>query len=79
MNVPTNSSYPPIGAAPFLRAHVPEPPEHDPSTPPDIPPLDDPDKEVDLPPREEPDEIRDPQTPPREEPPMRVAGSFRMH
>ncbi len=55
---------------PCLRAHVPEPPEHDPSVPPSPPPPGDPGKEVDLPPREEPDRIRDPEQPPSENPPL---------
>lgn len=62
-----------------LWAHVPEPPEHDPSMPPDIPPPDEPGKEVDLPPREDPDEIRDPVRPPREDPPMRAHEEPRLH
>lgn len=55
---------------PCLKAHVPEPPEHDPSVPPSSPPPGEPDKEIDLPPREEPDRIDDPEPPPPENPPM---------
>lgn len=60
--------------SPFISgmwAHVPEPPEHDPSIPPETPPQE-PDREVDLPPREAPDEIRDPVNPRPEDPPMRA-------
>src|SRR3546814_105801 len=63
MNLPNRYSSPPIINLSRLRAHVPEPPAHDPSIPPDIPPPDEPGKEVDLPPREEPDDIRDPAHP----------------
>lgn len=59
-------------------AHVPEPPdppEHDPAIPPETPPggPDETDREVDLPPREAPDEIREPNRPPGQQPPARVA------
>ncbi|MGB3290594.1 MAG: hypothetical protein WBA83_15085 [Burkholderiaceae bacterium] len=79
MKIPSIASFPITQAMPCLRAHVPEPPAHDPSTPPDIPPPGEPDKEVDLPPREEPDEIRDPGKSPREDPPMRACGGPRPH
>jgi hypothetical protein len=79
MNISTSSNRPQIIPPPVLQAHVPEPPEHDPSVPPDMPPPGEPDREVDLPPREEPDEVGDPQRPPREEPPMRVAPGKRLH
>lgn len=46
-----------------LWAHVPEPPEHDPSVPPEAPPPLDPGREVDLPPREIPNPIHEPGTP----------------
>lgn len=57
---------------PGMWAHVPEPPEHDPSVPDETPPQE-PDREVDLPPREAPDEIREPENPPSQDPPMRIA------
>lgn len=53
-----------------IRAHVPEPPGHDPDEPPESPPVE-PDREVDLPPREIPDPIRDPLTPPPQSRPLR--------
>src|SRR3546814_16702615 len=59
MNLPNRYSSPPIINLSRLRAHVPEPPAHDPSIPPDIPPTAEPGKEVALTPREEPDDNRD--------------------
>ena len=63
-------------------AHVPEPPdppEQDPSHPPEVPPdgPDETDREVDLPPREAPDEIREPNRPSGQTPPSRVARQAR--
>lgn len=45
------------------RAHVPEPPGHDPDQTPDIPPPRRPDEDIDLPPREDPAPVRDPEPP----------------
>lgn len=45
------------------KAHVPEPPGHDPDQPPDIPPPGRPEEDIDLPPRESPEPLRDPEKP----------------
>lgn len=63
---------------PRIRAHVPPPPDPQQppgSIPPDNIPPGSPDREVDLPPREKPDEVREPITPPLEDPPVRTRQS----
>lgn len=47
------------------RAHVPEPPGHDPDKTPDIPPPRRPEEDIDLPPREDPTPVHEPEEPPK--------------
>src|SRR3546814_14669703 len=60
MNLPNRYSSPPNIHLSRLRAHLPEPPAHDPSLQPDIPPPHPPSKHVTIPPRQEPDATRHP-------------------
>lgn len=43
-----------------FRLHVPEPPGHEPNSPPTTPPGEEPGREIDLPPPTDPGEIGDP-------------------